>query len=75
MSSLPKPITYEGKRILNEFEYKQRVLEDDLMKDVKTLIAHGKTVFDNLDKVIDLTDIDSIQMEPTSMVLPPGFVR
>jgi hypothetical protein len=77
MSTLPRPITREAIRNINKGAYEHRILQDGLMKDVESLIAYGKVVFDNLDNcdsLIDLTDINSVRAEKTSMVLPPGFI-
>ncbi|MHB8209214.1 hypothetical protein [Mucilaginibacter sp.] len=74
MSTLPKPVTLEAIRNIDKAAYKHRVLEDPLMKDVDSLIAYGKVVFDKLDNLIDLTDINSVKAKEITMKLPPGFI-
>lgn len=74
MSYLPRPITLEARRLINKAEYKHRILEDALMKNVGSLITYGNVVFNNLDNIIDLTDINSVNAKETHMKLPPGFI-
>jgi hypothetical protein len=46
-SALPTPITNEGYRILNTVAYEKRVLEDELMNDVRpfliSVLVHSPT--------------------------------
>jgi len=74
MSTLPRPVTLEAIRNIDKTGYKHRILEDPLMKNIDSLISYGNVVFDNLDNLVDLTDIDSVKAEEITMKLPPGFI-
>lgn len=74
MSTLPKPITKEGYRMLNTLAYEKRVLEDGMMRDVQSLINFGRTVFEGTQSLVDLTDVDSIKADAPKITLPQGFI-